>query len=192
MAVSQLVSFTHHLKSDPHVNFHSFRSELFQESMNTQNAILGQYGLLFIFLTDIEWNNLPGNLITAEILAAPEIVGVAAAVLAAPAVYRARYDFTTPVPPCPLNAANAVLAAVKTLSENKASVYAAYTLLRTKIINSIAEEDSVFTHTASEPQLRRKSTHTWHNDTAFYRKQISLLSAIACAQSRAPHKRTLH
>lgn len=141
MAVSQLVSFTHHLKSDPHVNFHSFRSELFQESMNTQNAILGQYGLLFIFLTDIEWNNLPGNLITAEILAAPEIVGVAAAVLAAPAVYRARYDFTTPVPPCPLNAANAVLAAVKTLSENKASVYAAYTLLRTKIINSIAEED---------------------------------------------------
>ena len=141
MAISSLASFTHHLKSDPHVNFHSFRSELFQEAMNTQNAILGQYGLLFIFLTELEWNNLPGNLITAEILAVPEILGVAAAVLAEPAVYRARYDFTTPVPPCALNAGNAVLATFKLLTDNKALVYGAYTVLRNKLINSIAEED---------------------------------------------------
>jgi hypothetical protein len=77
--------------------------------MNTENAILGQYGLLFIFLNDAEWEALPGNLLTAAIAAASAIPGGAAAVAAAPTVYRDRNDFTTPVPRPANNAANAVL-----------------------------------------------------------------------------------
>ena len=58
--------FVPDLKTNPHVNFSRFRGELFNEAMNTENSILGQYGLLFIFLnTPEEWEALPGsNLIT--------------------------------------------------------------------------------------------------------------------------------
>ena len=110
--------------------------------MNTENAILGQYGLLFIFFNDAEWKVLPGNLITAAIAAAPVIPGGAAAVAAAPAVYRDRYDFTTPVPRPVNNAANAVLKDFELQTNNKATVYKAYLNLRAKMINSLAAEDT--------------------------------------------------
>ena len=42
--------FVPDLKTNPHINFSRFRGELFNEAMNTENSILGQYGLLFIFL----------------------------------------------------------------------------------------------------------------------------------------------
>ena len=43
--------------------------------MKTENSILGQYGLLFIFLNTPEWEALPGNLITAAIAALPAVPG---------------------------------------------------------------------------------------------------------------------
>jgi len=129
------------LKSEPHINFSRFRGELYNEAMNTENAILGQYGLLFIFLTEAEWEALPGNLVNAAIAAVPAVPGGAAAIAAAPAVYRARYDFTTPVPRPPNNAANAVLKEVELQTNNKAAVYKAYLNLRAKLINSMADED---------------------------------------------------
>ncbi len=57
------------------MNFSRFRGELFNEAMNTENSILGQYGLLFIFLNTPEWEALPGNLITAAIAAVPAVPG---------------------------------------------------------------------------------------------------------------------
>jgi hypothetical protein len=54
--------FVPDLKTDAYINFSPFRGVLFNEAMNTENAILGQYGLLFIFLNDAEWEALPGNL----------------------------------------------------------------------------------------------------------------------------------
>ena len=133
--------FVPDLKTDPHINFSPFRGVLFNEAMNTENAILGQYGLLFIFLNDAEWEALPGNLITAAIAAAPAVPGGAAAVAAVPAVYRDRYDFTTPVPRPANNAANAVLKDFELQTNNKATVYKAYLNLRAKMINSLAAED---------------------------------------------------
>ena len=127
--------FVPDLKTDPHINFSPFH-----EAMNTENAILGQYGLLFIFLSDAEWEALPGNLITAAIAAVPA-AGGAAAVAAVPAVYRDRYDFTTPVPRPANNAANAVLKDFEIQTNNKATVYKAYLNLRTKMVNSLAAED---------------------------------------------------
>ena len=133
--------FVPDLKTNPHINFSRFRGELFNEAMNTENSILGQYGLLFIFLNTPEWEALPGNLITAAIAAVPAVPGGAAAVAAAPAVYRDRYDFITPVPRPANNAANAVLKEFELQTNNKATVYKAYLNLRAKIINSLAAED---------------------------------------------------
>ena len=95
--------------------------------MNTENAILGPNGALFIIQTEAEFQSVPGNLLHAAIPAAPAIaaipavpavaaaMGVAAvaAIAAAPAVaaiaaavaaavaavYRNRYDYTSEVPP---------------------------------------------------------------------------------------------
>ena len=127
--------FVPDLKTDPHINFSPFRGVLFNEAMNTENAILRQYGLLFIFLSDPEWEALSGNLITAAIAAVPA-AGGAAAVAAVPAVYRERYDFTTPVPRPANNAANAVLKDFEIQTNNKATVlYKAYLNLRSQSIS---------------------------------------------------------
>ena len=67
-----------------------------------------------------------GNLITAAIAAAPAVPGGAAAVAAIPAVYRDRYDFTTPVPRPANNVANSVLKDFELQTNNKATVYKAY------------------------------------------------------------------
>ena len=66
--------------------------------MNTENAILGQYWLLFTFFSTAEWEALPGNLITAATAAVRAVPGGAAATAAAPAIFRDRSDFSTPVP----------------------------------------------------------------------------------------------
>ena len=55
--------------------------------MNTENAILGQYGLLFIFLSNAEWEALPGNLLHAAVHTVPAGPGGAAAVAAVPTQY---------------------------------------------------------------------------------------------------------
>jgi hypothetical protein len=46
--------FVPDLKIDPHINFYPFRGVLFNEAMNTENAIRKQYGLLFNMLLDLE------------------------------------------------------------------------------------------------------------------------------------------
>jgi len=132
--------FVPDLKTDPYINFSRWQEEVFQESMNTENIILGPYGLLFVFLTDAEWQALPLNLLEAAIPAIPAIGG-AAAVPAVPAVYRGRYDYTTPPPKPPNNAANAVLKDFELQTNNKAAVYKAYIHLRAKLINSLPQED---------------------------------------------------
>ena len=117
---------------------------VFQEAIiNIENAILGQYGLLYIFLSDAEWQALPGNLLEAAVPAVPAVPGGAAAVPATPAVYRARYDYETPVPRPANNASNAVLKEAELQTHNKAAVYKAYLLLRAKLINSFAQEDII-------------------------------------------------
>jgi hypothetical protein len=133
-------SFIPDLKTDPNIHFSKWREVLFQEAMNTENAILGQYGLLFIFLSNDEWEALPHNLLQVAVPAVPA-VGGAAAVAAIPAVYRERYDFQTPVPRPPNNAANAVLKDVEMQTNNKATVYKAYLLMRAKMINSFSQAD---------------------------------------------------
>jgi hypothetical protein len=55
--------FVPDLKTNPHLNFARFQGVVFQEAMNTENPIRGLYGLLYIFLSDTEWEALPGNLL---------------------------------------------------------------------------------------------------------------------------------
>ena len=131
-------SFIPDLKTDPNIHFSKWREVLFQEAMNTENAILGQYGLLFIFLSNVEWEALPHNLLQEVAVPAVPAVGGAAAVAAIPAVYREQNDFQTPVPN---NAANAVLKDVEMQTNNKATVYKAYLLMRAKMINSFSQAD---------------------------------------------------
>ena len=109
MSITNAGIFVPDLKTNPHLNFARFQGEVFQEAMNTENAILGQYGLLYIFLSNAEWEALPGNLLEAAVPAVPAVLGGAAAIAAIPAVYRDRYDYTTPVPRPANNASNAVL-----------------------------------------------------------------------------------
>ena len=73
----------------------------------------------------------------------PACPGGAAAVAATPAVYRARYDYETPVLRPANNASNAVLKEAELQTYNKAAVYKAYLLLRAKLINSFAPEDII-------------------------------------------------
>ena len=121
-AIVQPTCFVNHLKADPEITFHKFKRELYNELMNTENAILGPNGALFIIQTEAEFQSVPGNLLPAAIPAAPAIaaipavpavaaaMGVAAvaaiaavpavaAVAAVAAVYRTRYDYTSEVPP---------------------------------------------------------------------------------------------
>ena len=64
-------SFIPDLKTDPNIFFSKFREILFQEAMNTENAILEQYGLLLIFLSNAEWEALLGNFLHAAVHAVP-------------------------------------------------------------------------------------------------------------------------
>ena len=70
----------------------------------------------------------PLNGITAAIVAVPAVSGGAAAIAAAPAVFRDRYDFTAPVPRPANNAANTVLKEFELQTHNKATVFKAYYL----------------------------------------------------------------
>ena len=164
--IVQLTSFVNHLKVDPEVTFHKFKREVYNELMNTENAILGPNGALFIIQTEAEFRSVPGNLLHAAIPAAPAIaaipavpavaaaMGVAAvaaiaavpavaAVAAVAAIYRARYDYTSDVPPWLPGAPAGLVKSAEMLMNNRAKVYAAVVTFRTKLINSIPEEDIV-------------------------------------------------
>jgi hypothetical protein len=122
------------------VNFYKFRSEFYNEALNTENAILGVSGMMFVILSDADWQDFPGNLMVAEVPAVPA-VGLNPAVPAVPAQYRVRYDFLTTPPPLAGNAANAVVKERELLVNNKAAISRAYFKLRAKYINSIPDED---------------------------------------------------
>ena len=140
MTTSASEIYTTNLKSEPFVNFYKFRSEFYNEALNTENAILGVSGMMFVILSDADWHDFPGNLLVAEVPGAPA-VGVNPAVAAVPAQYRPRYDFLTLPPPLAGNAANAVVKERELLVNNKAAISRAYFKLRAKYINSIPEED---------------------------------------------------
>jgi hypothetical protein len=163
-AIVQPTCFVNHLKVDPELSFHKFKRELYNELMNTENAILGPNGALFIIQTEAEFQSTPGNLLHAAIPAAPAIaaipavpavaaaMGVAAvaaiaavpavaAVAAVAAVYRNRYDYTSEVPPWLPGSPAGLVKASEMLISNRAKVYAAVTEVRSKLINSIPDED---------------------------------------------------
>ena len=54
-------------ESRPELSFHKFKCELYNELMNTENAILGPNGALFIIQTEAEFQSTPGNLLHAAI-----------------------------------------------------------------------------------------------------------------------------
>jgi hypothetical protein len=137
-AVTEIYSTN--LKREPFVNFYKFRSECYNEALNTENAILGVSGMLFVILSDADWQDFPGNLLVAEVPAVPA-AGANPAVAAIPAQYRPRYDYLTAPPPLAGNAANAVVKERELLLTNKAAISRAYFKLRAKYINSIPDED---------------------------------------------------
>ena len=105
--------------------------------MNTENAILGQYGLLFIFLSNAEWEALPHNLLHAS-SCSPWRSRCSRG-------YSSRLSrtirFSNSSPASPNNAANAVLKDVEMQTNNKATVYKAYLLMHARMINSFSQAD---------------------------------------------------
>ena len=186
---SSPLSFVHNLKIDPELNFHNFKSEVYNDLMNTENAILGPNGLLFIILSDLDWQNVEGNLLIAAIPAVAAVaaipavpaiaaaLGVAAvaaipaiaaiaAVAAIPAVYRGRYDYMTPVPTWAPGAPAGAVKSAEMLTANKAKVYGAVTALNLQILFPMKIlQHSVSILTESVTELVGKSMSTWLRNT---------------------------
>ena len=98
---------------------------------------------------------------------------------ATPAVYRARYDYETPVPRPANNASNAVLKEAELQTHNKAAVYKAYLLLRAKFINSFVQEDIIALSVGRFGVGTRSALDLYNNAVMQYQDDFSFSAIIS-------------